>query len=593
MERVRFDERPSESVLTDCLHASAACADLETGIEHILKELCCFYQGKRAFIFEFDFEQGEFNNTFEWCASGVTSEKSILQNIPIDFISTWFERFEQSGDLLFAPTEAEIEENPLDYQFMLAQGMSALIIAPLRKADTVFGFIGVADPEVPTPSSQLLRAVSELAVLHLEKHRLSDRLEFLFHRDPLTGVYNRACYVDTLLGRYKNVPGTLGVVSVSINGLRDLNAVFGERHGDTVIRRTAEIMQTVLLAPVYRIGGDEFISPHPDISQEDFHDLVEALRGAFQEDPLCDVAVGHSWADGLVDIDEQIVTADARMRKDKEFYYSGTLHDERLLKKHSASNVLDEIEAGKFIAYYQPQIDLQTGQIIGAEALVRKRDEDGRLLTPAQFLTAYEVKDTLFYIDLFMLENALRMLNRLQREGLSFRVSVNFARNTFLLPDFAKTILQMCEMYNVSPANIILEVTESISKLGRNPLQQLLTEVKDLGLSLSLDDFGSKYSNISILNDIRFDEVKFDKSLVDDLVSNPRSQIILENLAKMCRDLNCIHIVAEGIELEEQIPILQQCRCNLGQGYYFYHPLAEEELIELLHERPVFPMPMQ
>ena len=188
------------------------------------------------------------------------------------------------------------------------------------------------------------------------------------------------------------------------------------------------------------------------------------------------------------------------------------------------------------------------------------------------------------HIDMFVFDSVLRMLRDISEQGLAIHISVNFSRSTMLMKDFVQKLCRACESYGVSPSQITLEVTETISKLGNDVLTDLLDQLHSAGFRLALDDFGSQYSNLAMITDKGFDEVKFDKALVDTICENPRTRIVMKNIIQMCRELGGITVVAEGIEKAEQAAILDAYQCDVGQGYYFHRPMPLTDLIELLQK---------
>jgi len=271
------------------------------------------------------------------------------------------------------------------------------------------------------------------------------------------------------------------------------------------------------------------------------------------------------------------------MRAEKQTYDHTAYTGGHLLGATPAAEVLDEIAAGHFKVYYQPKVDLQKKTVIGAEALVRKIDKDGTVIPPGQFIPQYEALNVLMHVDLHVLDTTLATLRTLRDRGLDLCISVNFSRSTLMMPDFVSRILSMCAQHGVPSSSIMLEVTETISTIDRDRLRDLLHEIRQAGLRLSLDDFGSKYSNTSILADIEFDEVKLDKSLVDDICHNTRSRTILKNLMGMCQELENTKVVAEGIETADQADLLTGFSCDCGQGFYFHRPMPYEQFLSLLN----------
>ena len=220
---------------------------------------------------------------------------------------------------------------------------------------------------------------------------------------------------------------------------------------------------------------------------------------------------------------------------------------------------------------------------MGAEALVRKKDENGGLIPPNKFIPFYEAEGVISHVDLFVLRSACTVMQQWLASGHTVYMSVNFSRITLLEPDIVETIKEICRQYDVPTDLITIEVTESISKMDNDQLKELIETINDAGFSISLDDFGSKYSNLAILASMDFDEIKFDRSLVEALESNHKSRVVMESSVKMCRNLDGTSSLAEGIETKGQLDLLLDYQCDYGQGYYFSKPVPPEEFQRLLN----------
>ena len=571
-----------ETVLLQCIQTLSGNRSLHFAVSAFLEMVSRFYCADRAYIFEFDLEKQTLSNTFEWCAEGVSRQIEYLQNIPLAVVTDWVDKFRRDGEFFTTSIQDDLDPESTDYKLLAQQQIDSLMAAPLYLNGQITGFLGVDNPEANLDNITLLRATSDFVAVEVDKRRMLEQLEYLSYTDTLTGVSNRNKYISDLNARYWNVPRKLGVILVDINGLSGVNNSLGHQYGDSVITKTAKLLKETLPWEIYRIGGDEFIVPCPEVEKEAFAALVEKVRSVFRANPDCDVSIGTSWKCVDIDIDAQILQADEQMQAEKQSYYHDAYTHQRQIGGNPAADVLEEIAAGRFKVHYQPKVDLRTRKIVGVEALVRKTDEDGRLIPPGQFVPQYEARNVMMHVDIHVLDTALATVRDLQDGGHRLYMSVNFSRATLMMPDFVPTVLSMCARHGVSPSSIMLEVTETISTIGRERLRDLLREIRQAGLCLSLDDFGSKYSNTAILADIEFDEIKLDKTLVDDICQNTRSRTILKNLMGMCRELENTQVVAEGIETADQAAVLEQFDCDWGQGFHFYRPMPLEQLTAIL-----------
>lgn len=572
-----------EDIMFCCLHYFANEPGFEAAIRRFLEALGGYYQANRAYIFEFDWTREVMNNTFEWCKPGITAEIGNLQEIPIRDAARWIEIFENEGEFSISSLDEEVDSQSEEYRILAAQGIHSLMAAPMIHGDQIVGMIGVDDPRKNRGDLLLLRSISQFVLAEMEKSRMVFDLERLSFRDSLTGLWNRNHYNRRIREHVGNVPESLGVVLVSINGIKAANDAYGREHGDQMICHIASIAKQEASGDVFRIGGDEFAVLDTVISRNDFQKEVSALRMAFDAYDECSVSMGVVWRETEVDIEEQLRQAEDLMYAEKQTYYSSVLQQGRAGGRIGAAReVIREIEENRFHVYYQPQVELRSGKITGAEALVRKVEEDGTIVSPGTFIPFYETAGVIRYVDLFVLDAACRAVSAWRKQRDDFDVSVNFSRITLMEPEIVEIIREICDRWNVPPSTITIEVTESINKMDQERLRTLIRDLAEVGFAISLDDFGSSYSNLAILSEVDFNEIKFDRSLVQNIENNRKSRAIMRHTIQMCLSLKDVYTVAEGIENREQLKMLEAFDCDYGQGYYFSRPVPEAAFTELL-----------
>lgn len=577
-----------EDVLFRCLHVLATERDMEKAVNQFLAEVGSYYKAARTYIFEFDFKKQVTNNTFEWCGPGVSQEIHNLQNVPLAVVDDWLRKFESDGVFAISSLDDERDPNSEEYRLLQMQGIHSLLAAPLTREKQIVGFIGVDDPEQNERDTGLLRSVSEFILAELERRRLMQELERINFTDVLTGVFNRNGYRKALRQMQTQPPATLGVAILSLNGMKRINERLGQKYGDDMIVRTAQSLCARMPGQVCRIGGDEFAVFCPNITSEEFEAAARRLQQELLQEQDYSASFGYDWTDQPTDVNGQLLRAEKLMRAQKQRYYQQEITQGRAVG-NATDDLFRDIEDRRFVMRYQPQIDLRSGEVTGVEALVRKLDENGDILPPVQFLPYYEARGLMQHLDMHVLELVLQDMKQLYAQGLQIQISVNFSRSTLLDGEFAREVADKCEACGVPVSAITVEITENVADLSRETIRKLLKTIRQAGMRLSLDDFGTEYSNLSILTDVEFDEVKFDKSLVDEICTSGRNQIVLGRLIQMCRQLQQSRIVAEGIESAGQVDILKSYGCDCGQGYYFHKPMPLEELQTMLRSRQVFP----
>lgn len=569
--------RQDESLL-QCIKTLNDTLDLDCAIDRLLELIAEYYSGKRAYIFEINYDSQMISNTYEWCADGVSGQIMDLQQIPLSEVGGWFCQFEKSGCFSASFLDGEIDPDSDEYKLMKELDIVSLIAAPLYENGKVSGFIGVDDPEQSRMNLELLKSVTYFITNDLQKRKLVSKLEYLSYVDMLTGLWNRNKYMEQVFDIEKNGSKNVGVAYVDLNGLKMANNRFGHEYGDKLIINTAEILKTVFKDNIYRIGGDEFVVLCQGVSQKDFHEKELLLRKRVTEHKEISVSIGITWEEMITDINGLIHHADELMYANKQKYYEHSVFEGYNHDSAIAKQVMEDINQDKYKVFLQPKVDLKTGALSGAEALIRRVDNNGDLIFPDRFIPLYEAEGVIRHIDFYALECVCRFIKQMKQENKDIgRISVNFSRVTLLEYDIVDRITAVCKRYGVKPNQICIEVTESVSKLKTSELVALAHKIKDAGFSLSLDDYGAKYSNITLLSNIEFDEVKLDKSIVSEITVNERSRAIVHSTIYMCRGLGSTKTTAEGIETEEEMELLKEYQCDCGQGYYFSRPVSIEE----------------
>ena len=239
------------------------------------------------------------------------------------------------------------------------------------------------------------------------------------------------------------------------------------------------------------------------------------------------------------------------------------------------------IKRGQFYVHLQPKVNLKTGNINSFEALARWNSAKLGQVSPFDFIEAAESIGKIHLIDMIVLEKVLVWLQSRRIQGLSlYKVSINISANHFYELDFVQKITRMIQHYGIDPAYICLELTESIGLFDLELAKYKLNELKEIGISNSVDDFGMGFSSLSYLHQLPVLEIKIDRSFIQE-IHKPGAKTIVQTLILLAKNLN-LTLVAEGIETQEQVIILNELDCPIGQGFYFYKPMSLEQIDAIL-----------
>lgn len=379
----------------------------------------------------------------------------------------------------------------------------------------------------------------------------------------------------------ENPPSSLGVLSIHVNGLKEINSNLGYSQGDEFIANSATLLKNYFDYPFYRLSGAEIVGFAANVEKEFFEQQVKSLYVAMKEDNDYSISVGQAWDKNVYNINSLLQEAETSMCINQQEYY-------HVLGKHSTTinnkileELLKNLEKEEFVIYLQPQVRLKDGSLHGAEALVRRIDTNSKkMIYPDQFITLYEQNSVIRHLDLFVVESVCEILSKWCKLGKNIPISVNLSRVTLQEYGIVNTIVEICDRHNIPHVLLVIEVTERVGLIENNVASSLITDFKEQGFNISLDDFGCAYSNIVTLAQIEVDEVKIDKSLVDDVTTSRKNHILVKNVLSMCNELEGASTLVEGIENVEQADLLYELGCHLGQGYYYSRPISVEEFFE-------------
>jgi diguanylate cyclase (GGDEF)-like protein/PAS domain S-box-containing protein len=437
-----------------------------------------------------------------------------------------------------------------------------------------------------------------------DRKRMEAELERLALYDSLTGLPNRALFTDRLahaIGRRGRSHAT-AVYFLDVDRFKRINDSLGHRAGDEVLREVAARIQRTLRPEdtVARFGGDEFT-----VLCESVGGVLEAVGVADRlqrelAEPVyaggAELRLSASIGIAMAEPDDEMVgsrlveDADAAMYRAKERGGARTeLFDmamrERAVEELSIEQELQSgLERGELRLFYQPIVNLDNGEMVGAEALIRWQHPERGLLTPDKFLPVAEESGLIVQVGSWAVGEACRRLrdwDRLNGHGSSFGLAVNLSARELTHPDVVTTVLNAVRRSALDPHRLTIEVTESTAMADRETGFRALRELSAAGVRIAIDDFGTGYSSLDHLREMPADILKIDRSFVAGMAANSPDSALVAAAIAMGRALD-MQVVAEGIETAEQVTDLRELACPLGQGYLFARPLPPEELDGLL-----------
>jgi diguanylate cyclase (GGDEF)-like protein len=437
----------------------------------------------------------------------------------------------------------------------------------------------------------------------IERKRYQVQLEHQANYDALTGLPNRNLLHDRLRRSVyaQRMPRTVAVVFIDLDHFKFVNDSLGHSIGDELLKAMAERLRLMLRDgdTVARLGGDEFVLILNDQSSEEV--IYRAMQRISAElaQPLeidgkelvvtCSAGISLYPQDGP-DVGTLLKNADAAMYRAKEhgrnnFQFYTAEMNERVNERLALENALRHaIERNELLLHYQRRVDLRSGAIIGAEALVRWLHPEWGLVHPARFIPLAEETGLIVPIGEFVLREACRQARAWVDEGLKPGVvSVNLSARQFRQEGLVRRVSRVLVDTGLDPQHLEMELTESTVMHNVDAAIATLQGLKSLGLSLSVDDFGTGYSSLAYLKNLPLDKLKIDRSFVRDIGAGAEANegVLAQAIISLGHNLN-LHVVAEGVETDAQVRFLKKHKCDEVQGYFYGEPVEPQRHAALL-----------
>ena len=445
-----------------------------------------------------------------------------------------------------------------------------------------------------------------------EAKKAEEQLAFLAYHDPLTGLPNRAMFEELLelaLARARRHDLAVAVLFLDLDEFKLVNDSLGHEAGDELLRRVAERLREATRETdlVARQGGDEFLllladletgvrTPLPGdadgamlIAESVAARIQEALREPFRvagTEVYVTASIGislfpHHGGDGAA----LLRLADAAMFQSKRTGPGGyVIHAptdaDALMKLSLTTRLRRAVEERNWELHYQPLVDLADGRMVGVEALLRWPDPNGGLVPPGDFIPLAEEMGLIEAIGDWVVEELCRQDRRWREEGLDLEISFNLSTRELWRPELADRIAARLAASGTPPEKVVVEVTESAAMVDPDRTRQILQGLRERGLRIALDDFGSGYSSLSRLRDLPVQVLKIDRSFVRDCHADLTKASMVRAIVALAEGLGMVPL-AEGIETEEEWRFLVAHGCTFGQGYLFSRPAPAAELSAL------------
>ena len=500
-----------------------------------------------------------------------------------------------------------------EVEFLESIGMQSMAMLPLVARGEAIGAVEMYW-KTATPREDarigLGRSLAQAAAIALDNARLYEEIRHQAFHDGLTGLANRALFGDRVehaLARSARTGSLIGVLFVDLDDFKTVNDRFGHQAGDQLLRAIAERLVAVVRPgdTAARLGGDEFAVLLEDIhGQEDARivadRLIQAIRTPTQlgdVDALVGASIGIALSTaGGERAPDLLRNADFAMYRAKGAgkgryeVFEASMRAGIAERAELEQIIHGAVDRGELRVAYQPIVELMTGKVVGAEALVRWHPAGRPLLMPADFITLAEENGQIVAIGRWVIEEACRVGRRLQDQlgDPAFGISVNLSARQFQHPDLVRDVKSALKATGMAPGSLTLEITESVLMQHTASTIETLGRLRAHGIRLAIDDFGTGYSSLSYLDRFSVDALKIDRTFVDGFGADREGPVLVRAIIELGQALG-LEIVAEGIERVDQLGPLRALGCRFGQGYLFSRPMEPEALSALLDGKPLRP----
>lgn len=496
------------------------------------------------------------------------------------------------------------QENSASFELALGRGDSKVVhiycnAAPDRDSTDIIEILGIDITDRVAQENTLHESFRELTVVYDELAAKEEKIRQLAFRDQLTGLPNRAALYSEVEKVISGLSDTekCAMLYLDLDNFKYINDSFSHSVGDMLLveigRRIRDAFSDNEL--VARFEGDEFVVFIKKINSVDelnkkvetamnvFTESFYVMRNHFHVSASCGICI---YPDHANSIEQMMKSSDVAMYHAKKegknihIMFRQEMNDEFAERIDMENGLRHAIDNNEFILYYQPQVDLSTGEIVSFEALIRWMHPERGIILPLKFINVAEETGLIVQIGKWVLRTACEFIVKLNsRTSKKFGISVNISVVQLMQADFVNMVQNILASTGLEPSLLELEITESKLVETVDINLKKIYELRDIGVKFSIDDFGKGFSSLSYLKQLPVNKLKIDKCFVDDIPENDNS--LIESIIHIGHKRNLV-VVAEGVENKDQIEYLSQYKCDMIQGYYYSRPVPEPEVVNLI-----------
>lgn len=561
-----------KDMVLDCMSLMLKSRSLDASIDGVLMNVGQYYQADRVYILALTEDRRLVTMLNEWVRKG---KCSIQQSVSGKKTSSYpvIERYAKNPGPIFLSMREPLPDGTgerVSWQY---------VILPMEKVGGLEQIFCIENPR---------RGVERTALLNkLIPYISSERNRFLGVHEkmsPLDRLYALPNYQDCMNTAYavdSDMYSSLGVLAVDIPNFVHMKEQKGYEYGSHFLLRISEVLRDVFGSHfLFHTKESEFIIFCVNATYESFLNQCARAKHLIGRQYSGQFRIGCTWSNGIFKAADLMSKARSLM-KCAGFSESPLIHLSENRETELKENRQVEAVPGndrKLTIYLQPKVDMSTKELVGAEALVRVMDGNGKLLPHGQMIESMEKNGTIQELDYFVFDRMLETLSQWKKKGYALKpVSSNFSRNTLLNPSSLASVLAILSRYPEIPQELVeLEITETAGDFENNTFSEMIRRFGEYGFQFSLDDFGSSYSSMSMLANLHFRSVKLDRSMIRSITVNQVSRTMVRDVIKICQECGMV-CIAEGVETMAQAQTLLADGGRYAQGYYYGKPMPVEE----------------
>lgn len=602
--------------LLEGVAAAATClltqTDFATAIPNVLAILGESAQADRVYIYENHPHLGTgeiaMSMRFEWTNQGIAPSinQPHWQNQPYrEFgLNRWYDNFQQG-----LPVRGLTRDFPTSEQQILQRDqIQSLLMVPIFIDQMLWGYIGFdacqEERDWTASEESILIAIAASLGGAIKRQQTEAQMRYQAFHDSLTGLPNRTLFNEHLpleIAHARRSGEMLGVMFLDLDRFKNINDTLGHAVGDELLRQATQRLQQSLREEdlIARWGGDEFtlVLPHlsgPDDAAKIARRIRENLSTAFhvgEHELYITSSMGLAlYPQDGEDLNTLLQNADTALYRAKDEgrnnyqFYRATLNSQASRLFQLENHLHHALPLNELELHYQPQVNIETGQVIKMEALLRWHHSHLGSVSPSTFIPLAEESGLILPIGEWAMQTACAQNRAWQLAGIPpLKVAVNLSARQFQQPSLLERITQILQAVELAPEYLELEITETAAMQNLEHTSSVLEQIRAMGVSISMDDFGTGYSSLSYLKRFPLHTIKIDQSFIRDLIHRPADKAIVSAIITLSRGLG-LSVVAEGVETQAHMECLRSLRCQEMQGYWFSRPLTAEQATQFLLE---------